>query len=75
MAGIAQDLARVIDLPRSAGSLGRILPDRFKVSQLTAGLSWAAYRARSLANSARGTLAARTNGRRNPGQFTVAATS
>jgi hypothetical protein len=44
------------------------LPDRFKISQLTAGLSSALYRAG-------GTPAARTNGRRNPGQVTVAATS
>jgi hypothetical protein len=55
--------------------MGRVWPDRFKISQLTAGLSWAAYRARSSANPARGTPAARINGRRNPGQFTVAATS
>jgi hypothetical protein len=55
--------------------MGRVWPDRFKISQLTAGLSWATYRARSSANPARGTPAARINGRRNPGQFTVAATS
>lgn len=36
---IVQALLRVIDLPRFAGS--RVLPDRFKISQLTAGLSWA----------------------------------
>src|ERR1039457_4545416 len=45
MAGIAQDLVRVIDLPRSAGS--HVLPDRFKISQLMAGLSWAPHRATS----------------------------
>ena len=64
-----------MNLPRSAGSLGRVLPDRFKISQLTASLSWAAYRAGSPANPTRGTPAARINGRRNPAQFTVAAAS
>jgi hypothetical protein len=39
-------------LARSAGSMGRVWPDRFTVSQLTAGLSWAAYRARSPAEPA-----------------------
>ena len=47
----------------------------FKISQLTAGLSWATYRARSPGEPTRGTPAARINGRRNPAQFTVAATS
>jgi hypothetical protein len=64
-----------MNLPRSAGSMGRVLPARFTISQLTAGLCWAAYRARSPANPTRGTPAARIHGRRNPGQFTVAATS
>jgi len=54
-------LERVINLPRSAGSMGRVWPDRFKISQLTAGPSWAAYRARSSANPARSTPAARIN--------------
>jgi hypothetical protein len=49
------------------------LPDRFKISQLTAGLSQALYCA--AANSTGGTPAARTHGRRNPDQFTVATTS
>ena len=51
-----------------AGS--RALSDRFKISQLTAG-----RRAAPPANSTDGTPAARTNGRRNPDQFTVATTS
>jgi len=38
--------------------MGRVLPDRFTISQLTAGLSWATYRARSPANPTRGTPAA-----------------
>jgi len=55
--------------------MGRVLPDRFKISQLTAGLSWATYRERSPTNPTRGTPAARISGRRNPGQVTVAATN
>ena len=75
MAGNSPEFGALIDLPRSAGSLGRVLPDRFKISQLAAGLSWAPYRARSPANSAHGTPAARINGRRGPAQFTAAANS
>jgi hypothetical protein len=48
------------------------LPDRFKISQLTAGLPWALYRATGELHRRH---AARTNGRRNPGQLTVAVTS
>ena len=54
---------------------GPCIAGSFKISQLTAGLPRATYRARSPANSTHGTPAARTNDRRNPGQFTVAATS
>ena len=43
MAGNSAGSGTRRDLPRSAGS--RVLPDRFKISQLTAGLSWAPYRA------------------------------
>src|SRR6266699_444987 len=43
MAGNSAGSGTRIDLLRSAGS--RVVPDRFKISQLTAGLSWAPYRA------------------------------
>jgi hypothetical protein len=47
--------------------------NRFKISQLTA--VFPGRRTASPANSTEGTRAARTNDRRNQGQFTVATTS
>jgi hypothetical protein len=56
------DALSVKRLPRSAGSMGRVLPDRFKIT---------AHPHRRNPRHASGPI----NGRRNPGQFTVAGTS